>query len=116
MRSKITRISRYLTAVLTLLCGLPLAASVVRVEVTGTERLADGLSMGEAGPYKRVTAKVHFAVDPKAPANRMYMISGTQHGPSPFPPPRALWLETDMSSTATCRPLSNARPRNGTSS
>jgi len=71
MCSKITRIPRHLTVVLTLLGGLPLTASVVRVELTAREPLAAGLSMGPAGPYERVTAKVYFAVDPKAPANRI---------------------------------------------
>jgi hypothetical protein len=54
---------------LSLLLALPLAAAVTQIHVVERTDLAGGKSYGNAGPYERITAKAHFTVDPKAPAN-----------------------------------------------
>ena len=43
-----------------------------RIEFRITDRrpFADGVSFGDVGPYERLTGRVHFAVDPLAPAQR----------------------------------------------
>ena len=51
-------------------CRLAMAG-VVRVEVTERTDVALPAGAAGAGPYERVVGKVHFAVDPKLPANRL---------------------------------------------
>lgn len=46
-------------------------AGVVRIEVTERSDVVLPANAGAAGPYERVVGKVHFAVDPKLPANRI---------------------------------------------
>lgn len=48
-----------------------LPAAVTRVELVDRSDVADGKSFGAAGPYERIVAKAHFAIDPKLPANRI---------------------------------------------
>lgn len=45
-------------------------AAVTRVEVTTREPFADGREFPGVGAYERVRGKIHFAVDPKHPANQ----------------------------------------------
>ena len=52
------------------LAGASLAA-VTQVELVERTDVLEGVSFGAAGPYERIAAKVHFAVDPKNPANRI---------------------------------------------
>jgi hypothetical protein len=53
------------------LCAAPAAhAEVVRVEIITREPVLDGAAFGAVGPYERVVGRVHFAVDPRLPANR----------------------------------------------
>src|SRR5690606_19764978 len=61
-----------LTLGLTLaLCAAHAAqAEVVRVEVITREPVLAGAAFGAVGPYERVIGRVHFAVDPRLPANR----------------------------------------------
>lgn len=47
------------------------SAAVTSVELVDRTDVMDGASYGTAGPYECVVAKVHFAVDPKAEANRI---------------------------------------------
>lgn len=49
----------------------PAVAEVVRVEVVRQERILDGAAFGATGPYERIVGRVHFAVDPRLPANRV---------------------------------------------
>ena len=46
-------------------------AAVTSVELVDRSDVLDGASFGSAGPYERIIAKVHFAVDPKVQANRI---------------------------------------------
>jgi hypothetical protein len=46
------------------------AAAVTEIHIVEQSEVAVG-NPGSAGPYERVIAKVHFAVDPKLPANRI---------------------------------------------
>jgi hypothetical protein len=62
--------SRRLFGGLFLAC-LAASASVVRVELVERSDVLDGRSMGPAGPYERIVAKVHFAVDPKLAPNQI---------------------------------------------
>ena len=46
-------------------------AEVVRVDVDRRDDIADGASYGSAGPYERLAGRIHYAVDPSNPANRI---------------------------------------------
>ncbi|MEK7753589.1 MAG: alpha/beta hydrolase domain-containing protein, partial [Acidobacteriota bacterium] len=48
-----------------------LAAGVREIQITGRSDVLNGEAMGAAGPYQRIVAKAHFAVDPKLAANRI---------------------------------------------
>ena len=47
------------------------AAEVVRIEVDTRSDVAGGMAYGKTGPYEKLRGTLYFAVDPKAPANRM---------------------------------------------
>lgn len=47
------------------------SAAVTHWEVLKREPFAGGKSLGDRGAYERWTGKIHFAVDPKAEANRI---------------------------------------------
>ena len=47
------------------------SAEVVRVDAERRDDVADGRSYGTAGAYERVAGRIHFAVDPANPANRI---------------------------------------------
>jgi hypothetical protein len=55
------------------LLALPclLTAEVTRIHVVDRTDVLDGKSLGPAGAYERVVAKVRFALDPKLSANRI---------------------------------------------
>lgn len=55
------------------LLALPylLNAEVTRIHVVERTDVLDGRSLGPAGAYEKVIAKVWFALDPKLPANRL---------------------------------------------
>ena len=48
-----------------------LAAGITRIYVVDRSDVLDGSPMGKAGPYERIVAKAHFAVDPALPANQI---------------------------------------------
>jgi hypothetical protein len=58
---------------LLLACAFTTAASaeVVSVEIATRDDVASGMTFGTAGAYERIAGKLHFAVDPAAPANRV---------------------------------------------
>lgn len=56
---------------LVLAAALPLCAAVTHIYVGERTDFAGGRSFGAAGPYERFTAKAHFAIDPKLPANQL---------------------------------------------
>ena len=58
------------TLVLGVVFGLCLNAAVQSIEITERSPVLGGRSFGDAGPYERVVAKVHFRVDPANAANR----------------------------------------------
>ncbi len=45
------------------------SAAVTRLRLVDRSDVLDGRSFGSAGPYERILAKAHFAVDPKLAAN-----------------------------------------------
>jgi hypothetical protein len=51
------------------LCTAPATAEVVRIDVAERSDVAAGASYGTAGPYEKLRGTLHFAIDPKAPAN-----------------------------------------------
>ncbi|MDA1273293.1 MAG: alpha/beta hydrolase domain-containing protein [Verrucomicrobia bacterium] len=56
-----------LTAIL-----IPVAsARVVRIELTSRQPILEGKSFGLAGSYEKLAGELHFAVNPKNPANRV---------------------------------------------
>jgi hypothetical protein len=64
---------RMLSRALAFLC-LAAAASfgaVQSIQLTDSSDVLNGDRQGTAGPYERITAKVHFRVDPKLPENRI---------------------------------------------
>jgi hypothetical protein len=46
-------------------------AAVTSIELVDRTDVLDGVSFGATGPYERIVARAHFAVDPKLPANRI---------------------------------------------
>src|SRR5262245_7857264 len=44
--------------------------AVTRFEVTLRRALAGGARFGEIGPYEELKGRLHFAIDPRHPANR----------------------------------------------
>jgi len=56
---------------LTLLLVSAAFSAVTGIQVMERADVLNGASFGSAGPYERVTAKVHFAVDPKLAPNRI---------------------------------------------
>ncbi|MFN3324586.1 MAG: alpha/beta hydrolase domain-containing protein [Bryobacteraceae bacterium] len=58
-------------AALLALCAASLSyGSVVAIRVVERTDVLTGRSFGNAGPYERIVARAHFAIDPKLPANR----------------------------------------------
>src|SRR5271168_4286858 len=54
------------------LLSAPLCQAAVHwIEIQEGTPVLDGAAFGAAGPYERIVAKAHFAVDPKLPANRI---------------------------------------------
>ncbi len=47
------------------------SAEVVRVDVERRDDIADGKGYGSAGVYERLAGRIHYAVDPANPANRI---------------------------------------------
>ncbi len=45
--------------------------AVTSIELVERTDVLNGASFGAAGPYERIVAKAHFAVDPRLPANRI---------------------------------------------
>jgi hypothetical protein len=60
--------SKWLIALLTPLWCF---GAVTAIHVVDRSDVLDGASFGAAGPYERIVATAHFAVDPKLPANRI---------------------------------------------
>ena len=69
MRAALTYVLR--ATLLILLAAAPLAADVVRIEVQTRADLAGGQAFGAAGAYEKLAGKIHFAVDPALPANKI---------------------------------------------
>ena len=49
--------------------GAPAQAAVERVEIVERTAFAAGMSFGQSGPYEKIRAIAHFALDPAAAAN-----------------------------------------------
>jgi len=59
------------TSALTLILAGACFSAVTRVELVERTDVLDGAPFGATGPYERIIAQVHFAVDPKLAANRI---------------------------------------------
>lgn len=59
-----------LRILLLLLPVLPLPAELTRVEVIERSAVLGGRELGPAGAYEQIVARAHFALDPRAAANR----------------------------------------------
>ena len=58
-------------AVLLALSSSPVFARIERVEVLSRTDVLEGKTFGEAGPYEKLSGKVHFAVKPEAAPNKL---------------------------------------------
>ena len=45
-------------------------ARVTRLELTSRDVVADGMSLGDTGPYEKLPGTVYFEVDPTIPGTR----------------------------------------------
>ncbi len=54
-----------------LVAAADLRAELRSLEIIRREPFADGMSFGDTGPYERIVAVAHFAVDPNHPRNRL---------------------------------------------
>jgi hypothetical protein len=72
MRTQVSRASRL--AILGLFVAIapsPGRAEVTRVDIQRREDVLGGRIFGDVGAYEKIVGKVHFAVDPKVPRNRV---------------------------------------------
>src|SRR5262245_28240216 len=60
-----------LQSIALLLFILPVQAGVTRIEIISRADLLNGKEFGLAGAYEKIVAKVHFAVDPNNPHNKV---------------------------------------------
>jgi hypothetical protein len=66
--------SRYLSnllAIIVVLVPITAEAGVTRLQIDRREVVLNGLPFGAAGPYEKLVGKVHFALDPSLPQNRI---------------------------------------------
>jgi hypothetical protein len=54
-----------------LIPAAPVVADVARVEISSREPIAAGRSFGEVGRYEEIIGRIHFAIDPDHPRNRI---------------------------------------------
>jgi hypothetical protein len=59
-----------LLAIALLLCPAIAHAGVTRLQIDRREKVLNGQPFGAAGPYEKISGKVHFALDPTLPQNR----------------------------------------------
>lgn len=59
---------------------LPARAGTLRIDVDQRGEIAGGAAYGSAGPYERLTGRIHFAVDPNAAVNAN--IADIAHAPT----------------------------------
>ena len=60
-----------LAAVFAVLVPTTARAEVTRLEIVRREAVLNGRPFGAAGPYEKLAGTVHFALDPRAPANKL---------------------------------------------
>jgi hypothetical protein len=60
-----------LLVVATLVAPPPATAEVTRVEIVARRDVLGGRTFGSIGPYEHLVGRVHFAVDPSHPRNRL---------------------------------------------
>ena len=70
--SLLRRRFQFFAAIALLFGALPesLRAEVTRFEILERDPFADGQTFGEVGAYERIKGRVHYELDPEAPANR----------------------------------------------
>ena len=62
---------RFLVVAIALATAQLAPARVERVEILSRSDVLDGRVFGEAGPYEKLTGKIHFAVKPDDPPNKL---------------------------------------------
>src|SRR5687768_13134558 len=62
---------RRLLLAMFLLCPVVAQASVTRLQIDRRETVLNGRPFGAAGPYEKLSGKVHFALDPALPQNAL---------------------------------------------
>ncbi|HEX6213911.1 MAG TPA: hypothetical protein VFZ38_03785, partial [Vicinamibacterales bacterium] len=60
---------RFVVTTFLVLCPLIADASVTRLQIDRREIVLNGRPFGAAGPYEKLSGKVHFALDPALPQN-----------------------------------------------
>jgi hypothetical protein len=65
------RVRALLFASVLALSATTLRAQVIRLEITSREPMNNGQAVGAAGPFELIRGKVHGALDPKDPHNRI---------------------------------------------
>jgi hypothetical protein len=63
--------ARFATLLLALAAALPAHARVTSIEILTRQPVLNNQSFGTAGPYEEITARVHYAVRPDDPHNRI---------------------------------------------
>jgi hypothetical protein len=66
----VKHLAQLLVSTLLCLVATDLYAEVTRVEIRSRGDVLGGLSLGLAGPYEALEAKLYFSVDPRDPHNR----------------------------------------------
>jgi tannase/feruloyl esterase/alpha/beta hydrolase family protein len=66
---RLTRVSSFLLACALASSATAARAQVVRLEITSRERMVNGPSGGNAGPFELIRGKAHGEIDPKDPHN-----------------------------------------------
>ena len=62
---------RTMAATVLLAAVSTVSAEAVRIDIERRDDIADGASHGNAGAYERLAGRIHYAVDPANPANRI---------------------------------------------
>ena len=63
--------------------GCELSARVIRVEILSKADVLEGKAFGDAGAYEKIIGKIHFAVKPDDPHNKVVVDSTRPSGTRP---------------------------------
>lgn len=71
MRQQVSRVKLAILGLFIFIAPSPGGAEVTRVDIQRREDVLGGKAFGDVGAYEKIVGKVHFAVDPKVPRNRV---------------------------------------------